>query len=114
MELTGNELKQAAIEAKETAAGTDQWYPGDFKLFSEQAFNWLARLLNAIENGADWPDTTSVARASFLAKDLDSTMEPLNYRVLLMLPTIYRLWTRVRLSHLQPWIAKWYMDCIFA
>ena len=34
-------------------------------------------------------------------------LNPLAYRVLLMLPNIYRLWGRARLEHLQPWVKKW-------
>ena len=56
----------------------------------------------------------TVARAAFLAKEEDSDMDPLDYRVLLMLSSVYRLWGKIRLPQLQPWIATWDMQEIYA
>ena len=64
-------------------------------------------MLNSIEAGADWPEEMNEARAAFMAKDEEDKLNPLAYRVLLMLPVVYRMWARARLAHLQPWIAKW-------
>ena len=54
--LTGKDLEEAAREAKETAAGPDQWAPADFKLLSPKAYEALADMLNLIEEGAKWPE----------------------------------------------------------
>ena len=43
------ELKAMAVSAKESAAGLDQWAPGDLRLLSDLAFEYLADLLNMIE-----------------------------------------------------------------
>ena len=54
---------------KNTAGGLDGWVPEDFKYFSPLCFVWIAGVLNAIENGAQWPDGCMHARGAFLAKD---------------------------------------------
>ena len=71
-------------------------------------------MLNAIENGADWPAQMNEARAAFMCKDEEDALNPHAYRVLLMLPAIYRLWGRTRLAHLQPWISEWATPEMFA
>ena len=48
-----------------------------------------------------------MARAAFLTKDAKDALNPLAYRALLMLPTIYRTWAKIRLRHLKPRIAAW-------
>ena len=63
MELTGQDLMASALTAKETAAGIDQC-PGDLKLFSKKAFDWIAVLLNMVEAGSGWPQQMKVARAA--------------------------------------------------
>ena len=64
-------------------------------------------MLNDIEKGAPWPEQLKSARAAFLSKDPEDELNPLAYRVLLMLPAIYRMWSKTRLRHLAPWIAEW-------
>ena len=83
-------------------------------LLSDQAFQLLAQLLNMIEEGHGWPDTIPTAKAAFLAKDPSKTDDPLSYRVLLILPTLYRRWASVRLLDMAPWIDEWAMDEMYA
>ena len=47
--LTRPHLQSMAVNAKESAAGMDQWAPGDFRLLSDLAFEHLADILNLIE-----------------------------------------------------------------
>ena len=61
-----------------------------------------------------WPEVMKNARAAFLAKELDKGLDPLAYRVLLMLPAVYLLWGRTRLNHLGPWVAGWDLEEIYA
>ena len=42
-----------------------------------------------------------------MAKEEGIELDPLSYRVLTMLPASYRLYPKIRLKHLQPWIAEW-------
>ena len=74
----------------------------------------MAEMLNAIEDGAEWPVQMNQSRAAFMSKDEDDALNPLAYRVLLMLPSIYRLWGRARLDHMQPWVAEWTTPEMFA
>ena len=68
-ELRGKDLMETMKDAKETAAGLDNWFPADYKLLPVEAFNILADMLNMIEEGQDWHKQMKVARAVFLAKD---------------------------------------------
>ena len=101
-------------DVKEGAAGMDQWAPADFKLLSDRAYGELARMLNMVENGSSWPESLQMARAAFMEKDPEDGQNPLAYRVLLMLPTTYRMWTRTRLRRFLPWIAEWALDEMYA
>ena len=55
-----------------------------------------------------------VARAAFLAKDENNKLDPAAYRLLLMLPALYRLWSKSRLRHIQPWVSEWTMEDMYA
>ena len=68
------------------------WTPADIKFLSRDAFDELATMVNMIEEGAEWPEQTKTSRAAFLSKDPNDLLNPLAYRVLLMMPYIYRLW----------------------
>ena len=105
--ITGEDVEQAVQALKATAGGMDQWDPADLKMLSGVACGRLAELFNAIEAGAPWPRQLTTARAAFLAKEEDSDLDPMDYRVLLMLASPYRLWGKIRLVHLRPWISMW-------
>ena len=53
-------------------------------------------------------------RAVFMGKDPEKDKDPPAYRILLMMPAVYRLWSRTRLAHLAPWIDGWDLPVIFA
>ena len=68
-DLTADDLKETAACTGDSAAGLDQWAPGDMKLLSNKAYETLAELLNMIEKGAEWPSQLNLARVAFLSKD---------------------------------------------
>ena len=105
--LTGRDLEETMKDVKETAAGLDQWTPADLKMLSPKAYDAIAEMLNAIEEGKAWPTQMNIARAAFLPKGETNSQDPLDYRVLLMLPGVYRMYTKTRLRHLAPWIKDW-------
>ena len=109
-EMTAEDLEESLRDTKETAAGLDQWAPADLKMWSKGALQQLAALLNVIEKTGRWPKQMQTARAAFLPKDEEDPLEPQSYRVLLMLPTVYRLWAKTRLRHLTPWVQDWKTD----
>ena len=47
--LTGEDLENTMNDAKETAAGLDQWTPADLRMLSPKAYEALAKMLNEIE-----------------------------------------------------------------
>ena len=112
--ITGEDVYQAVQALKATAGGMDQWDPADLKMLSKGACSRLADFYNAIEAGAPWPKQLTTARAAFLAKEEDSDLDPMDYRVLLMLASSYRLWGKIRLAHLKPWISNWDKREIYA
>ena len=95
--------------ARASVGGLDQWNPDEMTLLSPLAFDLLADLLNRIEEEGKWPTPCTRGRASFLSKDSEDTLNPLAYRVLLILPTLYRRWASLRLHDLGPWTATWAM-----
>ena len=44
--ITGRDLEEAMREAKETAAGLDQWTLADLKMLSPKAYDAIAMMLN--------------------------------------------------------------------
>ena len=113
-DIRGEDVEEAIRNQKETAGGMGQWTPADLMLLSKEACQHLATFFNMIERGAGWPKHLTMARVAFLAKEEDSDMDPLAHRVLLMLASTYRLWAKIRLSHLQPWIETWALEEIYA
>ena len=71
-------------------------------------------MLNAIEEGAPWPTDTVHGKGAFLAKDPNDLDDPLKYRILLILPMLYRRWAKLRLKNLGPWVDTWKCDEMFA
>ena len=54
-----------------------------------------------------WPAELRKAKAVFLAKKQALSLDPTDYRVLLILPSIYRLWAKTRARQLRGWMAGW-------
>lgn len=73
----------------------------------------MATMPNMIKQGAEWPEQMCSASLAFLTNDLNDTLEPLPYRVLLMLPSVYRMWSKTRLRHLNPRLAAWALPEIY-
>ena len=67
--MTGMEHNAECLNARKPAGGLDHFEPADFALLTDKEFEKLAALLNAIEDGADWPEDVATARAAFLAKE---------------------------------------------
>ena len=70
--------------------------------------------MSCIEEGGEWPDALRHATSAYLSKDPSKTTDPLAYRVLSLLPVLYRRWSAVRLRHLAGWIEEWRLPEMFA
>ena len=53
-------------------------------------------------------------RSAFLAKTEIPSLDPLQYRILLILPILYRRWAALRLRDLAPWIDTWALEEMYA
>ena len=113
--MTLSALTRAINAGPRTAAGPDGVYPGDLRCLNETAKKWLVALLNMVEEGEPWPRGVREARAVTLAKTSPPSAEdPFQYRLLLMLPALYRLWARMRLYDMEAWIETWGLPEMFA
>ena len=111
--FTGEELYEAAMAKKSTAAGLDGWAWNEIKALSLSWFVGLALVLRQIEAAGQWPQGLLDAYIAMIPKaEGDST--PLGQRPLCVLPVVYRLWASVRLAHLKDWFYSWVPDFVFS
>ena len=104
--LTGQELYEAVMAKKSTAAGLDGWAWNEIKALSLSWFVGLALGLRQVETAGQWP------QAMIPKAQVDSTS--LGQRPLCVLPVVYRLWASVRLAHLKDWFYSWVPDSVFS
>lgn len=104
-DIMAEDVQEEIRTLTERAGGMGQWTPTDLKLPPITACERLVQIPNAVEKGASWPTAELVAGAAFMAKEEGIVLDPLSYRVLTMLPASYRLYPKIRLRRLQPWIA---------
>ena len=111
--FTGEELYEAAMAKKSTAAGLDGWVWNEIKALSLSWFVGLALVLRQIETVGQWPQGLLDAYIAMIPKtECDST--PVGQRPLCVLPVVYRPWASVRLAHLQEWFFSWVPDSVFS
>lgn len=90
-----------------SAGGMDGWRPVHFHFATYSASRWLCEFFTLVEKGHDWPEPCSHARAAFLLKPSTTVDDVLPFRLLTILPCVYRLWSKARLQDLQPWLRSW-------
>lgn len=112
--ITGRLLFEVCVKATKSVAGPDGFEPAEMALLSMKAFGHMADLLNLIERGAPWHEGMSAGRVAFLEKDEGSAEDPMKFRLLTILNSLYRRWASARLESLRPWIETWAIDSIFA
>ena len=93
--------------------GLDGATVADLQLASPAALDWLAKMLNGIEEGKPWPAQITAARNSFLSKGNDE-LDPMDYRALSILSEVYTLYAGIPLQAIQGWIKGWTSDESFA
>lgn len=108
-QIIGDDLVAACIGYKPSASGMDGIPPQDFAFFNAKGMGWIASILNCIEQGAQWPSDSL-----HIAAHPEDSLSPMAYRILLVTPSIYRFWGRMRLRHLATWSSKWYLKDMFA
>ena len=99
--------------APSTSAGWDQWAAEDWRSLEGHAAQRLADLLNGIEAGLSWPEPITWGKAHLLSKDQQASLDPLMYRLLLVLRCLYRRWATMRLHRLAPWITRLQLEKMY-
>lgn len=97
-------VKEACVHGRKSVGGLDEWTPADLALLPDEAYRWVAVMLNLIECGANWPEGMNQAKAAFLVKDPAKAEDPLAYRVLLILAAIHRRLAAIGLWHMGEWV----------
>ena len=111
--ITGQELADAIIAMPDNAHGLDGVRKGDLLILSPHCLDLLAKLLDAVEQGAPWPWPVNQARTAFISKGEDD-LSPQGFRGLAILSKLYRMWAAIRLRHCDDWVATWRDPGLFA
>ena len=105
--LQVEEVHAAFRGARRSSPGMDGWRPEELAQMSLEAARRMTDMLNAVEGGKAWPRQFAHAKALFLGKTDSVSFSPLDNRVLLICPAVYRRWGALRLRHLEGWIESW-------
>ena len=76
------------------ARGMDGWSNMELKLLHVTEVQMLTDFFNAVGQYQSWPDSMSTAWVSLLAK-VPQPLQPSDGRPITVLPTLYRLWSKV-------------------
>ncbi len=60
-----------------------------------------------------WPKPVLAARAAFMAKDPTKLEDALTYRVLTVLPVVYRKWASLRFKNLEARVDEWEVEELY-
>ena len=99
-ELDVQSFKNQCRHAGASAASLDDWRSEEFALFSDGIYARTVQYLRKVENQGRWPSSLAMAKAVFLYKEDPATAGPLDLRILLILPNLYRRWIGTRLQDL--------------
>ena len=55
-----------------------------------------------------------LGKAHLLSKEEEASLDPLQYRILLVMQRLYRRWATLRLRHLDKWVEQWRLPEMFA
>ena len=98
----------------QSAPGMEGVPPQDYKVLPTIAMDWIVCILKLVEGGHPWPKDTPHIAAHMLAKDTTNSLSPLEYIILMITPSIYRIWGRLRLTQVQPWVEELFLSEMFA
>jgi hypothetical protein len=113
-DISAEELMHECLTAAHTSGSLDNWVSAELSILPLEVFQMLADFLNRVEKEGEWPDVLAHAKAAFLYKNNPCDAGPLDLRVLLITPVIYRRWASCRLQALRPWISEWATEDIFS
>ena len=108
--LSGGALRAAALRTPlRTSAGVDGLGIAALKMLPAPVWDALAKCLEQVEQGGDWPLELLQGRVVLIAKGtpMAGIAKPGDLRPITVLAQVVRLWGRARMVHLRPWVATW-------
>ena len=112
--LTPSRVRKVLRASRPTAAGADGWAPAELANLPWLAIVRLTEFFNVVETTGKWPQDLSTVLCSFMAKEEQASLDPLQYRGISILATVYRLWAKARLADLQGWVEEWRHPDLFS
>ena len=105
--ISCKDVKKAAMDMPTKAAGPDGWQAAWIRDLPQEALIRLASLYGACERKGVWPEPLLHWRLVFLPKPKKNRWPtPLEMRPICIGSILYRIWSRVRLTHLQGFLAQ--------
>ena len=102
-DITGSALKQVVHKRKKTAApGLDGWRTTEMQHLPCACFDWFAALFSRLEE-SDEPLPRVMATARQIILNKNGSSEPLQKRLITLLPVILLAYTGARFIHLKEW-----------
>ena len=67
------------------------------------------------EKGLGWPKGLRCARSAYVSKEEEPNIRDLlKYRVITVLPSVYKIWSNMRYRHCSDWSERWADECQFS
>ena len=91
-QMTGGLLRKRLRAMSPSSMGLDGWSLQDLQLQVDSALDWLAQLLQLVEDTGKWPGVLAERYMSLIPKPGEEG--PMGTRPLTVLSMVYRLWAR--------------------
>ena len=103
-DITGAQLRQAILKApKSKAPGADGWCYQDLRDWPTPLLELLSLFFKAVETKGQWPARFNLALVAMLHKGGTSELD--DFRPIVLLSTVYRLWAGLRSRVLRSWLS---------
>ena len=101
-DITEEDVAYAIDHGGNSAGGADLWNPRELQWLGKTYCKWLAVVFNMAEKGLGWPMGLRCARSAYISKEEEPNIRDLlKYRVITVLPSVYRIWSNMRYRTLQ-------------
>ena len=88
--------------------------PREAKSLSPGARWWIVVILNMVESGHAWPADSNYVRLAPMHRPGEDPLSPCSYRLISILPVLYRIWAKKHYGHLAPWLQRWIPDEMYS
>ena len=105
-EWSGRRVLEVLKEMKESAAPGHRGIPlAVWKALPEACYEWIARLLQLVEEGHQWPEECLKAYVAILPKG-EAVKGPNDYRPITVMDVVYRVWAKGKVMDWQKDMAR--------